>query len=109
MVDKVRTAHAELIGLANTTQDDGLAQSLREIANQLQRTRRTQPNTPELTPREVEVLAQVGMGCTYAEVAGRLALQPVTVKGYMSNVLAKLQVTNRHEAVVVARQCGIIP
>lgn len=112
MIDVVRTAYAELIGLANSNIDDELATNLRSIATQLERGRE-QPQAagaaPELTTREIEVLSQVAMGCSYAEVGNRLSLKPVTVKGYMRTILNKLQVHNRHEAVVAARRFGLIP
>lgn len=115
IIDVVRTTYAELIGLANSNIDDNVAASLRSIASQLERSQGqgmahdvAQP-APELTTRELEVLSQVAMGCSYAEVARRLALKPVTVKGYMRTILGKLHVHGRHEAVVVARRFGLIP
>lgn len=109
MIDVVRTAYAELIGLANSNIDDELAASLRAIASQLECGREVSQTAPDLTVRELEVLSQVAMGCSYAEVATRLSLKPVTVKGYMRTILGKLHVHNRHEAVVVARTLGLIP
>lgn len=109
MVDVVRAAYAELIGLANSDIDRDLASSLRSIASGLERRRETSQPVPELTVREVEVLSQVAMGCSYAEVANRLSLKPVTVKGYMRTILNKLHVHNRHEAVVTARKFRLIP
>lgn len=109
MIDVVRTAYAELIGLANSDIDDDLAANLRSIASGLERGRETSTAVPELTLREREVLSQVAMGCSYAEVANRLSLKPVTVKGYMRTILAKLHVHNRREAVVTARKFGLIP
>lgn len=109
MIELVRSAHAELIGLANSNIDDTLAKSLRVIAHQLQRGPEAGSDAPELTVREIEVLSQVAMGCSYADVAGRLSLKPVTVKGYMRTILSKLHVHSRHEAVVVARRFGLIP
>lgn len=109
MIELVRSTHAELIGLANSDIDDALARSLRVIAHQLQRGPEVVQNAPELTIREIEVLSQVAMGCPYADVAERLSLKPVTVKGYMRTILSKLHVHSRHEAVVVARRFGLIP
>lgn len=109
IINVVRTAYAELIGLANSDIDNELAANLRSIASQLERGQEVSSSAPELTTRELEVLSQVAMGCSYAEVANRLSLQPVTVKGYMRNILGKLHVHNRHEAVVVARKFRLIP
>ncbi|GAA2040873.1 LuxR C-terminal-related transcriptional regulator [Yaniella flava] len=109
MVDAVRTAYAELIGLANSTVDQETAATIRAIAGQLERGRERSQPAPDLTARELEVLSQVAMGCSYAEVANRLSLKPLTVKGYMRTILSKLHVHNRHEAVVMARKYGLIP
>lgn len=109
IIDVVRATYAELIGLANSDIDDDVATSLRSIASQLERGGNMPQPAPQLTVREVEVLSQVAMGCSYAEVANRLALKPVTVKGYMRTILGKLQVHSRHEAVVSARRFGLIP
>jgi two-component system nitrate/nitrite response regulator NarL len=57
-----------------------------------------------LTDRERQVLASVGRGFTNKEVARELELSEKTVKQYMSNIMDKLQVRNRVEAVIVARR-----
>lgn len=62
----------------------------------------------ELTPREVDVLAVVATGASYATVAERLGLRPQTVKSYMRDVMARLGVHSRHEAVVAARRHGLL-
>jgi hypothetical protein len=43
-----------------------------------------------LTPRELDVLAQVALGCSNAEAAQRLSLKPETVKSYLRSAAAKL-------------------
>lgn len=62
---------------------------------------------PELTPREREVLDLLADGCPNAEIARRLYLSPKTVKNHLTNVFAKLQVADRAQAVVRARQAGL--
>lgn len=61
----------------------------------------------ELTEREHEVLAAVAEGLPNAEIARRLGLRPKTVRNHVSNVVAKLQVANRHEAAARARERGM--
>lgn len=59
---------------------------------------------PELTAREAEVLGLLGEHLTNAEIARRLQLSPKTVRNHVSNVLTKLQVATRTEAIVRARE-----
>ena len=61
-----------------------------------------------LTARERDVLEYVALGCRNAEIAERLSLSVETIKSYVRNILAKLEVHGRHEAVVEARRQGLI-
>jgi len=58
----------------------------------------------DLTEREREILSHVADGMSNKEVARALDLQEKTVKHYMTNILKKLQVRNRVEAAVLARE-----
>jgi DNA-binding NarL/FixJ family response regulator len=62
---------------------------------------------PELTDREREVLDLVAQGHDNLVIARRLGLSPKTVRNHLSNVLTKLQVTDRAQAIVRARQAGL--
>ncbi|MFV2145492.1 response regulator transcription factor [Isoptericola sp. G70] len=59
-----------------------------------------------LTAREADVLELAADGARVEEIADRAALAPGTVRNYLSSAVAKLGVTNRHEAVRVARAKG---
>jgi DNA-binding NarL/FixJ family response regulator len=59
-----------------------------------------------LTDREREILEHVANGMSNKEVARSLDLQEKTVKHYMTNILKKLQVRNRVEAAILAREAG---
>lgn len=61
-----------------------------------------------LTHREVEVLREIARGRANKEIAAHLAISENTVKDHLKNILGKLQVAARTEAVTVAVQRGII-
>lgn len=62
-----------------------------------------------LTSRESEILALVVCGKTNGEIAEGLTLSVGTVRFHVSNILSKLGVSNRTEAVSLALQQGLIP
>lgn len=66
------------------------------------------PASP-LSPRELDVLTQIALGCTNTEAAQRLSLKPETVKSYLRSAATKLGTHTRHEAVSKARQLRLIP
>ncbi len=60
-------------------------------------------DAPSLTPREEQILGLVALGQTNKEIAIRLSIAEKTVKHYMTNIMQKLQVRNRVEAVLAVR------
>jgi len=62
---------------------------------------------PTLTDREREMLHLMVQGSSNAEIARLLSLSAKTVSNYVSNVLHKLQVADRKEAVLRAREAGL--
>lgn len=65
------------------------------------------PEGEALTPREAEILRLLATGKSNKEIARDLGLQEKTVKHYMTNILQKLQVRNRVEAALKARDLGL--
>jgi two-component system NarL family response regulator len=65
-------------------------------------------NSPSLTAREVAVLELVAKGLSNKEIAAALNLAEDTVKNHLKHVFAKLEVSDRTEAVLLAVQRGII-
>lgn len=64
---------------------------------------------PELSLRELEVLALLGEGMTDLAIAGALSISRRTVGSHMRNIRRKLRVDNRTQAVVVAQRMDLIP
>jgi len=62
---------------------------------------------PELTEREEEILSLVAQGKSNQEIAGQLFVSVKTVRNHVSNILVKLQVADRTQAVIRARDAGI--
>ena len=62
---------------------------------------------PELTDREREVLRLIAQGESNAAIAGQLVLSLKTVRNHVSNILSKLQVADRAQAIIRARDAGI--
>jgi DNA-binding NarL/FixJ family response regulator len=62
----------------------------------------------ELTPREIEVLHKLARGLANKEIGDALGISEHTVKGHLKNILAKLRVADRTEAVTTAILRGII-
>jgi DNA-binding NarL/FixJ family response regulator len=62
---------------------------------------------PELTDREREILSLIARGDTNAAIAARLFLSIKTVRNHVSNIYSKLQVADRAQAVIRARDAGL--
>lgn len=97
---------AELVGTLISIQD-GQSYVTPQLAARLLRqpARATQllSKLDDLTQRETEILDNVAKGLTNKEIARSLNLSEKTVKHYMTNVMQKLQVRNRLEAVLTLR------
>lgn len=107
--EQIREVHANLRRLAASAPIQVQGQ-LRVLADQLGAALSGgTPSATPLTQREIDVLAQVALGCTNAEAAQRLSLKPETVKSYLRSAAAKLGTKTRHEAVSRARRGRLIP
>jgi two-component system, NarL family, response regulator LiaR len=98
LAEAIRAAQA-----GRATLSPEAAQALVETANQ-----RPAPGL-DLTEREREVLALMVEGLNNTQIAGRLTVSSSTVKSHVSNILSKLGVASRTEAVSLALRSHIIP
>jgi DNA-binding NarL/FixJ family response regulator len=62
----------------------------------------------QLSPREIDVLKQLAKGCSNKEIASLLGVVEGTVKIHVANILSKLGVSDRTQAVVAAVKRGIV-
>ena len=112
--DDLRDLRDELLSIAGQLDDDTLRTRLRRACGRLERigldpgAGAARPGGPPLSPREVDVLREVSLGCSNAEAARRLALQPETVKAYLRSASRKLGVHSRYQAVLAARSQRLI-
>lgn len=92
--DLVRAIHAAHAG--RVTLSPEAAQALVQTASQ--------PPVPglDLTEREREVLVLMVEGLNNTQIAGKLGVSPSTIKSHVSNILSKLGVASRTEAVTLA-------
>lgn len=85
-----------------------LSGMLRLAARQREQDRDAHSRLQRLTPREREVLQALAEGLDDAGIAGRLYVSAGTVRTHAANILAKLEVTSRLQALVFAAQHGAV-
>ncbi len=62
---------------------------------------------PDLTERELEILIYIARGNTNSEIADKLVISLKTVQNHVTNIFNKLQVADRVQAVIKARNAGV--
>ena len=113
LVHGVLAAGAISYLIKNVTSDE-LAKAIRDAASGrptlspeaarvlIQATRPTSQASSDLTEREMEVLRLVVQGNSNQQIADTLVISLATVKAHISNILSKLQVSSRAEAIAYA-------
>jgi two-component system, NarL family, response regulator LiaR len=95
-----KAIRAAYVGRATLSPE--VSQTLVEAANQ------PPPPGLDLTEREREVLSLMIEGLNNTQIAGRLTVSPSTIKSHVSNILSKLGVASRTEAVTLALRSNIV-
>lgn len=117
-LERLRVLHGELRAIAAELNDDTLKNRLLAAGSALAGLGNADTTTADaarpaskvtLSPREIDVLSQVALGCSNAEVGKRLSLSPETIKAYLRNIGAKLETKTRMESVARARLLGLLP
>jgi DNA-binding NarL/FixJ family response regulator len=83
----------------------------RLVASYVQRPQAAPAATARLAPlseREVEVLGLIGAGRSNPEIAEELFISVATVKSHVRSILAKLDLRDRAQAIVLAHECGLV-
>ena len=98
------SAHAELIGAIRAT-----ARGERTLSPSIKSQLKTaSDSTPNLTPRQLEILSYVAKGLNNREIAPLIGIGPDCVKAHLKTAFARLGATSRSEAVALALNAGLI-
>jgi DNA-binding NarL/FixJ family response regulator len=100
---------AEIVRAVNTVADGGGvfgASVARRVMDHFSGQHAAEP-FPELTDREREILAMVAAGHNNAAIAAQLGLAHKTVRNHISNIMTKLHVSDRAQAIIRARAAGL--
>lgn len=78
------------------------------VLHELTRQNKASSTSSELTQRELEVLRQLALGSTNREIAATLVVSEETIKTHVGNILTKLQLAHRTQAVLYALKHNLI-
>jgi len=106
---ELRELYAELRELGRAVADPEIARRLDDVGRRILPHGMTVSVPTALSPRELDMLAQVALGKRNGQIAAQLRLSEATVKSYLSTAMRKLNASNRYEAVIAARRAGLIP
>ncbi|MFD3499736.1 LuxR C-terminal-related transcriptional regulator [Streptomyces sp. NPDC058678] len=104
------TAAVRIVATGDAVITPGLTRALIDAVRQQRPSRPTEREAglDRLTGRERDVLIAVASGWSNTEIATRLSIAPTTVKSHVSNILGKIGVRARVQAVVFAYESGLV-
>jgi len=106
---ELRELYAELRELGRAVNDPEIARRLDDVSRRILPHGMSVSVPTPLSPRELDMLAQVALGKRNGQIAAQLALSETTVKSYLSTAMRKLNASTRYEAVITARRAGLLP
>ena len=106
---ELRELFAELRDLGRAVADPDIARRLDAVGRRILPRGMSVSVPTALSPRELDMLAQVALGKRNGQIAAQLRLSETTEKSYLSTAMRKLNASNRSEAVIAARRAGLIP
>ncbi len=80
----------------------------RAVSEEIRRLMAESPPAPELTPRQLEILNSMSRGYSNAEIAKVFGINEFTVREHVVNIMAKLDASNRAEAVAIALRKSLL-
>ena len=106
---ELRELYAELRELGRSVSDPEVARRIDDVSRRILPHGMSVSVPTALSPRELDMLAQVALGKRNGQIAAHLSLSETTVKSYLSSAMRKLNASTRYEAVISARRAGLIP
>ena len=101
--------------LMKTSDESEIIASIRTVAaggqavsDEIKRLMAENPPVPELTPRQLEILNSLSRGYSNAEIAKVFGINEFTVREHVANIMAKLDASNRAEAVATALRKSLL-
>ena len=107
-VDEIMDATRRLAAGETLISSDELVEMLRLAGQSREEDREARESIEQLTRREIQVLEALAEGLTNREIAGRLHMSVDTERTHMMNILSKLGVHSRLQALLFAARYGII-
>ena len=101
--------------LMKTSDESAIIASIRTVAagghavsDEIKRLIAESPPAPELTPRQLEILNSMSRGYSNAEIAQMFGINEFTVREHVTNIMTKLDASNRAEVVVTALRKSLL-
>ena len=94
---------SEIIASIRTVASGG-----RAVSDEIKRLIEENPPAPSLTPRQLEILNSMSRGYSNAEIAEVFGINEFTVREHIVNIMAKLDASNRTEAVAIALRKSLL-
>ena len=114
--DVAKALEAGAVGALMKTSDESeiiasirtVAAGGRAVSDEIRNIIAESPPAPELTPRQLEILNSMSRGYSNAEIAEAFGIKEFSVREHIANIMAKLDASNRAEAVATALRKSLL-